>query len=521
MFDIIIKNGTVIDGTGRERFRADIGIKDDAIYEIGDLSADEGKTVIDAEGKFVTPGFIDVGSHSDTYWTLFSDPSQESLTRQGITTIIGGNCGSSLAPLLNQESIRSIQKWSDVGLANIDWRTMGEFLDRMSIRKIGVNFATLIGHSTLRRSFAHDEARALGEGEQKSITDAIRQSMQEGAFGFSSGLAFTHGRPGSVEELQSYAKIVGEFSGVYTTHLRSEMGVFHDAVREALAVASKTGVQTHISHLKVLGRFHWGMFPEALEEIDEEVRIGSDVTFDVFPYTATGSVLYTLLPEWASRGGKTMMLGRLRDASSRMEIIEDLRRKQLDYSKISISLARSGSNDTLEEMAEREGIDPEEVILNLLLANEGRVIVFMDLLSEENVRLALKSKHSLIASDGVGYSLAHKETGDRIHPRSFGAFPRVLGKYVREEALLTWEEAIFKMTGKSARKFNIEKRGELRIGYFADVVVLDPETVCDTATFEKPYQYAKGIEHVVVNGQVAISADNHEAGLFGKVLKRR
>lgn len=521
MFDIVIKNGTVLDGTGKERFRADIGIKDDVIYEIGDLSEDSGKVVIEAAGKFIAPGFIDVGSHSDTYWTLLSDPSQASLVHQGITTIIGGNCGSSLAPLLNKDAIHSIQKWARIERVNIDWRSMGEFLDWVGTRKIGVNFGTLVGHSTLRRAFAHDEARALQDEEQKALLEEFGTAMKEGAFGLSSGLVYTHGRPGGKEEIHAFAEVVESFSGVYTTHLRNEMGLFRDAVREALEVASATHAKVHISHLKILGRYYWSRFPEILEEIDEEVRVGSDVTFDICPYTATGSVLYTLLPDWASRGGKSMMLARLRDSNSRREIMEDLRRKQLDYSKIRISLAKSGSKDTLEEMAMRQGIDAEEVILNLLQANEGRVIAFMDLVSEDNLRKALQSKHSLVATDGVGYSLEHKETGDRIHPRSFGAFPRVLGKYVREEGILTWEEAIFKMTGQPARKFDISKRGELREGYFADMVVFDPEKISDTATFDHPYQYAVGVEQVLINGQLALNKGVFSEGVFGEVLKRK
>ncbi len=520
MFDVVIKNGTVIDGTGKKRFQADIGVKDEVVYEIGNLSDAPTKVVIDAMGKFVVPGFVDSGNHSDTHWTLFTDPSQESLIRQGVTTIIGGNCGSSLAPLINKESIRSIQKWVSMDRVNIDWRTMGEFLAWMEKRTIGVNFATLVGHATLRRSFAHDESRSLTKEERESIEKAIEGSMQEGALGLSSGLAYTHGRAGDEEEIYALARRVQSFSGIYTTHLRNEMSLFRDAVRETLEIAEKTNVKTHISHLKVLGRFFWSAFDEALEDIELGAQIGSDVTFGVFPYTATGSVLYTLLPEWASRGGKGLMLARLRDPNTRRDIIEDLRRKQLNYSKISVSLTKSGVYDTLEGMAERQGVDPEEVILNLLLANDGRVIVFMDLISEENIRSALRSPYSLIATDGAGYSLKHKSTGEKVHPRSFGAFPRVLGKYVREEGLLTWEDAIFKMTELPARTFGLRERGALREGYFADVVVFDPESICDKATFKDPYQYATGIESVLINGQLVLNNGTFLEGRFGRILKR-
>lgn len=520
MFDIIIKNGTVIDGTGRKQFSADVGIKDDTIYEIGNLSDTDAKIVIDAVGKFVVPGFIDSGNHSDTHWTLFTDPTQESLVRQGITTIIGGNCGSSLAPLINKDAIYSIQKWARIEKININWHSLGEFFDQMEKRSIGVNFATLIGHGTLRRSYTHDESRSLTKEERDQMVSLVEQSMQEGAIGLSSGLVYAHARSGNQEEMNELVRMVNSFSGVYATHLRNEMGLFRDAVQEALDVAIKTNVKTHISHLKVLGKFYWSGFDKVLEEIKESVRVGSEVTFGVFPYTATGSVLYTLLPEWASRGGKKMMLARLRDPNLRRDIIEDVRRKQLDYSKISIALSISHTHDTLEAMADRQGIDPEEIILNLLLANEGRVIAFMDLLSEENIRHALVSPYSLIATDGVGYSLEHRKEGEKIHPRSFGAFPRVLKKYVREEGLLTWEKAIFKMTEFPARIFGLQKRGSLREGYFADVVIFDPESISDKATFQNPYQFAEGIEHILINGKLVVDGGLPTGGLFGKVLRR-
>lgn len=521
MFDILIKGGTVIDGTGRKRFSADVGIKDGAIHEIGDLGEEEAKKTIDAVGKMVVPGFIDVCNHSDTYWTLFSNPMQESLIRQGITTIIGGNCGSSLAPLLSEDAILSIRKWSAADHFNVDWRTVEEFLKVLSQKGLGVNFGTLVGHATLRRAIMGDASRHVNEEEEKILQKSLEGALREGAFGLSSGLVYTHASGADRREMKILAKVVSSFPGVYTTHIRNETSMFREAAREALRLAAEAGVRTHISHLKVLGNFHWSAFEEVLEEIAEEARIGTEVTFDIFPYTATGSVLYTLLPEWASQGGKHMMLARIREKSSRRDIVEDLRRKQLDYSKIRVSLAKSGSRKTIEEMAEGQGIDPEEVILDLLLANEGRVIVFLDLISEENMRSGLRSKYSMVASDGVGYDMVHKKTGERIHPRSFGAFPRVLGKYVREEKVLTWEEGIYKMSGFPARVFSLAGRGEVRTGYAADIVVFDPETVCDKATFDDPYQYPVGIEHVLVNGKCAFSKGTLSSEGFGEVLRKR
>lgn len=520
MFDVLIRGGMIIDGTGRSRFGADIGIKDGVISEIGTLHGERAKETIDASGKIVAPGFIDACNHSDAYWTLFTDPLQESLVRQGITTIMGGNCGSSLAPLLSDDAILSIQKWASPHRLNTDWHTLEEFLATLSRKKLGVNFGTLIGHGTLRRALVHDESRVLQPEEERIMESAIRDAMEQGAFGLSTGLAFAHASTAQREEVYMMAKIVSKFSGVYTTHIRNEMGMFRDAVREAIQVASETGVRTHISHLKVLGNIYWEMFEEVLQEMQESSRVGYEVTFDLFPYTATGSVLYTLLPEWAFRGGKKMMLSRIRDKNTRRDIVQDVRRKQLNYSKIRVSLANSGSHRTLEEMSEKQGVDPEEVILNLLVANDGRVIVFLDLISEENICKGLRSQFSIISSDGVGYDGAHKESGERIHPRSFGAFPRVLGHYVREKNVLTWEECVYKMTGFPARIFGIRSRGELRVGYAADVVLFDPDTVSDEATFDDPYRYPKGIECVIINGNRALLNGSGTCEGFGKVLRR-
>lgn len=520
MFDILVKNGTVIDGTGRKKFRADVGIKDESIVEVGDLTGSEAKKEIDAGEQFVVPGFIDPCNHSDTYWTLFTSPSQESLIRQGITTIIGGNCGSSLAPLLSKSAIYGIQKWAKIDQVNVDWHTTQEFLDRLETTSLGVNFATLAGHGTIRRSFVENQDRELFEEEQKSFLSVLEQSLREGAFGLSSGLLYTHGKPGGQKEMCNFARKVLDFSGVYATHIRNEMGLFHDAVREAILVARETGVKTHISHLKVLGQFYWNIFRVVLEEISREAESGHDITFDIFPYTASGSVLYTILPDWVSQGGRVMMLGRLRDDRLRREIIEDLRRRQIDFSKIRVSLAKSGSRKTIEEMAENRSIDPEEAVLDLLLANEGNVIVFMDLISEENIREGLRSPYAFVSSDGVGYTKEQRKKESNIHPRCFGAFPRVLRRYVREEKVLTWEEAIGKMTGSVAVKFDIVNRGRIREGYFADLVIFHPSTIKDEATFDNPYQYPSGIESVIINGKIAFESGSELQGCFGRVLRK-
>lgn len=523
MYDILIKNGTIIDGTGRKRFKADAAVKNGLIYEIGDLKGETARSIVDATGKYVTPGFVDVDNHSDTYCTLLQYPKAESLVYQGITTIIGGGCGSSLAPLVGEETIRSIQKWANIDRVNINWDSMAEYLEYMGSLSLGINYATLVGHSTLRRAFVGDEARALTAEEQKSFIQLLENSLKEGAAGMSTGLMYAHGRPASKEELVDLARMVHAFDGVYTTHIRNEMDTFVSAVQEALDVMATTNVKMHISHLKVVGERYWSLFDEALNRIDEEGRIGSEVSFSIFPYTVSGSVLYTLLPNWLTNEGKITMLKRLEDWQARREAIEDIRRKQLDYTKIHISIAgheATFSGDSIADISQHQRLSPEDVILNLIISNKARVIVFMDLLYEENIRKALTTPYSIITTDGAGYSVEHKYKAQRIHPRSFGAFPRVLAQYVREQKVLTWEKAIYKMTGFPARKFGLKKRGILHEDTLADILVLDPKRVQDNATFENPYRYASGVECVIMNGKVVLEGGKHTGVMAGKVLRR-
>lgn len=524
MYDILIKNGTIIDGSGRPMYRADVAIREDRIVALGDFSHARAEREIDATGKYVTPGFVDVNNHSDTYWQLLADPHLESMLRQGVTTVIGGNSGSSLAPLADPSVIRSIQKWTDIERINFNWLSMEEFLREVERRQPGVNFATLVGHGTLRRGAMKDETRTITPDEIAIMQRYLKIALKEGAIGLSTGLKYTHARGTGVRELITLTKTVLDQGGIYTTYVRDEEENLVKAVEEALMVAKEARAPIHISHLKAVGEKNWHLMDEVFNLIETAALNDISVTFDVYPYTSTGSVLYTLLPEWVTQNGRRMMIEQLKDRQTYLSVLRDMHQDEIDYSQVLISastVSKMLTRRRISEIAELQGKSPQEVVLDLLLASDGRAIVSMEVLSEKNVRKAIQHPFSIISSNGVGYDLAHKETGDLVHPRNFGTFPKVFAQYVREEKSLSWEEAVHKMTGKPAMKFKIEKRGLIGEGYYADLVVFDPRTIADKSTMEEPYQYPVGISAVILNGRIALEEGVMTTARLGVVLRQK
>lgn len=524
MYDTVIKNGTVIDGTGAPMVRADVAIKEGMIVGIGEFSKEEAEQVIEAEGCYVTPGFIDVNNHSDTYWELLSQPNLAGMLCQGVTTIIGGNSGSSLAPLTNPSVIRSIQKWTDVGKVNFNWLSMKDFLMEIERRRPGVNFGTLVGHGTLRRGAMRDETRPIAPDEIDLMAKLLHTALREGALGFSTGLVYTHARGAGARELSQLISVAKAEKGVYATYVRDEEAGLVKAVEEAIGMAREAGLPLHISHLKAVGEKHWPLMDEALHLIETASMNGMDISFDVYPYITTGSVMYTLLPTWITEGGRKMMMYRLRDSQVRQAVIRDMKKEGRDYSRVLISVSqinRMLTKRRISEIAIAQGKQPEEVVIDVLLASDGRAIVSLEVLSEKNVDKAVTHPFSVISSNGVGYPIGHKTTGDLVHPRNFGTFPKVFAEYVRRKKLLSWEEAVYKMTGKPAAQFLLTGRGVLRKGNYADVVVFRPEVIAPRATMEDPYQYPVGIDWVLVNGLPAIERGNMTEKRSGSIIRHR
>lgn len=380
--------------------------------------------------KSSVPGFVDVHNHSDAYWQLFLEPTLPSLVHQGITTIIGGNCGTSIAPLAEGRVIESIQKWTDLKEVNVDWLSIEEFSEKLRARKMGLNFGTLVGHGTLRRGILRDEMRRLDRNELDEIERILEIALSEGALGFSTGLAYSHEKCATWDELVELAEIAKSQDRIYSTHLRDEAGEAVSALQEAIDLSKQTGVSLQVSHLKVMGEKNWHLMDALLSEIEKAHKAGVDINFDVYPYTQTGSVLYVYLPAWAAEGGKRMLVKRLKEKHLRKKIIEEMRDKAGYHYENAIiavcSFSKSLSNRKISEIASERGVLAEEVIMDLLLASEGRVITIMECLDEENVKKAIKHPLSIIATDGAGYNVPERKrrTGPskmlRIVSKGFG-----------------------------------------------------------------------------------------------------
>jgi len=525
MFDILVKNATIIDGNKNRKYRADLAITKGKIKKIGKIRNARAQKIIPADDLYLTPGFIDLNNHSDTYLTLFSVPGLESLLYQGITTILGGTCGSSLAPLVSAETLKSIQKWADIREINLNWLTFKEFLNELEKKKIGVNFASLVGHSTLRRGLLKDEFRGLKPKELKIIKGLLEKALKQGAFGLSTGLAYSHAKIASTKEIIDLAKVVEKEGGIYATHIRGEAEELLPAVEETIEIGKKSGVSIEISHLKAMGKKFWPNMKKAIELIEQAKQKKIDINFDVYPYTITGSVLYILLPDWVAEGGKTRLLKRLKDPAIKARVIKEMQeKKHYEYDKITIAISpidKAFIGRKITEIAQAQEVSVEEAIINMLVASEGKVISFLDTLSKENVEMGIDHPLSFIASDGAGYNLQYyARKKELVHPRCFGAFPRLLGRYVREKNILSWEQAIYKITGGPAKKLGLEKRGLIKKGYWADLVLFNPKKIIDKADFDNPYQYSEGIEYVLVNGQIAIEKGMYTGLKSGKVLRK-
>ena len=520
---MLIKNGTIIDGTKRKRYKGDIRVEGDKIKEIGKLKVQKSERVINATGRFVVPGFIDILNRSDIHFSIFTHPDLRSLLMQGITTIVGGNCGASLAPFAGTEAIYAIQKWHDVAGTNINWSTMAEFLTEVERHNLSLNFATVTGHATLRRGVVGDNFKELTGEEIKKIEYLLEQSLEEGSFGFSTGLAYSHEKVASAGEIARLAKVLKRKGGIYTTHLRQERAEITVSVNELITLARAQGIPAHIVHFKAHGKEAWGEFPKALDMVQSAKASGVQISFDIYPYIQTATVLYLLLPDWASLGGRTDVLKRLRDKNMRKKIRTELQDREEEIGSVTVahgSLPQTFTGKSLGEIARNQETSPIDALFDIILASDDKVIGFIPALDEENVKIGMQSQECIIASDGAGYGIRARNQGILVHPRSFGTFPRFFGKYIRDLKLMDWETAIYKATSLPAETLGLKKRGSLKKGYFADIVVLDPKLIRDKATFKDPFQYSVGVRHVLVNGGIALRRGKFQKKRWGRVLRK-
>lgn len=529
MLDLKIEGGTVVDGTGTAGGRTDVGIRDETIVALGDLNRESAGRTLTVSGKVVTPGFIDMHSHSD--WSLWANRRAESKIRQGVTTEVVGNCGFSPAPASDAhlDALRGFALALPRGL-DFRWRSIEEYLDRFDAQGTALNVMQLIGHGALRIAAMGFARREPTAEEQREMQRLLGQGMEAGAWGLSTGLIYAPGSYATTEEIIALARVAARHRGFYASHIRGEAATLLDAVAEAIAIGRGADLKVQISHVKAAGRPNWGNVPKALALIDAAVADGVDVAADVYPYTASSTLLRTILPAWALEGGVEAMKGRLADGRTRALIREEVAGSgtgqslvdRVGWENVMISSAphrRAAEGRRLSELADADGIDPFDVAAELLAADDGQAHVVMFQLHEGDLRHALSHARVMIGSDGSSLAPYGELGAGRHHPRSYGTFPRVLGHYVRDERLLSLPQAVHKMTGLPARRLGLTDRGVLRVGAKADLVVLDPRQVGDVATFEDPHRYPRGIEHVLVNGRFVIRGGEHTGSLPGKLLR--
>jgi len=526
-YDLIIKNGLIYDGRGGSPFRADIAISGDTVIAMGKIKSSRGMAVVSAENLAVAPGFIDVHDHSDL--SLIVNPRAESVIHQGITTLVSGNCGSSPFPIaaeIFEETKASARKVYDLDLT---WRDMAGFFSRLEEKGIALNFATLVGHGDVRGAAMGFNDRKPSPAELERMRNLVEEHIRGGAFGLSSGLEYTPGSFAQPEEISELCKVVARNDGVYTTHMRNEGDFLLESLNESIGAAQASGVRLQISHFKVAYPRNWPKADAALARLEQARADGVDIFCDRYPYIAGSTGLDFFFPLWARQGTTEEFLNRLKDPSLEDKLrsfLAEQERKLGSWDKVVISSVVSEKNRNLQgksvlEAARESGKEPYEFIRDILIEEADLVDMILFNMSEDNLKKILAHPLVGIGCDGSAVAPYGILGRDKPHPRNYGTFPRVLGKYVRDEKILPLEEMIKKITLIPAGRFGFEKRGRLQPGYFADIVIFDPDKIEDKATWANPHQYPAGIEYVIVNGQVAVKHGEHTGRLAGRILKKR
>ena len=534
IFDLAILGGTVIDGTGRPGRPADLALQGGRIVQVGQVGKGEALREISADGAVVVPGFIDTHSHSDLM--VLAEPALLPKLMQGITTELLGQDGIGAAPMHPQHAVQWRQYMA--GLSgdppiSWDWESLGQYAERLAAVPTGPNLALLVPQGNVRMVVMGLENVFADANQIKAMEDHVRQAMEEGALGISLGMIYLPCIFSRRDELVSLFRTCGRMGGFGVVHIRSGGDRLLESIQEVISMAKEAEIPLHISHFKAAGKRNWPKMELALEAVDKAYQEGLDITFDIYPYTAGSTMFLAILPPWALAGGTQKTIQRLRDPSLRAQICEQFINppppepegpswenyvNYAGWENIIISSGESQKNQSwvgksVAAIASREGKDPAETALDILLEEEGRVGMILFSMDEEKMVLGLRHPLGMICTDGL--------LGGKPHPRVYGAFPRVLGRYVRERKDMSLEEAVRKMTSLPARRLGLEDRGVLAAGKAADLVVFDPEIVLDQATYENPWQYPTGIRHVIVNGVHSVENGRFTGQRGGRVLSRR
>jgi N-acyl-D-amino-acid deacylase len=497
-YDVLIRNGKIMDGTGNSWYYGDVAVKDGKIVSIGKLTHATALKTIDATGLMVAPGFIDVHGHLEG--SVFRNPSAENLLYDGVTTMITGNCGGSAEDI-------------------------GRFLWRIDSIKTGINIGTLIGHNTVRNAIMGRSNRPPTAEEQQRMEAMVEQAMKDGAVGFSTGLIYIPGTYATTEEIVNLAKAANRYNGVYASHIRDEGLKVFEAIEEAIHIGRQAGMPVQISHFKISNKTNWGRASETLALIEKARQEGYDVNIDQYVYTASSTNLHTRLPSWVMSGGQDSVVWRIKNTDTRKQILDEMmdalkkgKNKNYSYAVVaSYSKDSTLNGKSISEINKLKGRKAKarqeaETILEMI-ENGGAQMVFHSM-NENDLRYFLRYPHNMFARD------AGIATQSGVpHPRTYGNSARVLGKYVREEKIISLEEAIRRMTSLPAQKFQLKDRGLLREGMAADLVLFDLNEVADKATFDNPHQYSAGFKYVLVNGRLAIENGKYTGERNGVALK--
>ncbi len=528
-FDVIIRGGNVYDGLGNDPVVADIGITGDQIARIGDLAALTAGTEIDATGLAVAPGFLNMLSWATE--TLIEDGRAMSDIMQGVTLEIMGE-GESMGPLSAAMKAEAKVRQGDIQY-DIEWTTLGEYLEYLEARGVSPNVASYIGAETLRiHEVGYDDRAATAE-ELGRMQELVRQAMREGALGVGSSLIYAPGNFASTEELIALVSAAAEYGGAYISHLRSEGSRLEEGVQELIKIASLTGAPAEIYHLKASGQENWHKLSSVFDMIESARAAGLAVTADIYNYTAGSTGLNATMPLWVQAGGHAKWVERLQDPEIRARVALEMKQPTSEWENFYVAAGpenilligfrnealRPLIGKTLQEVADERGTDPAITAMDLVVEDDSRVDAVYFLMSENNVRRKLAKPWISFGSDAGAPAAEGIFLQSSRHPRTYGNFARLLGKYVREEKIITLQEAIRRMTSLPAANTAIRKRGELREGFFADIVVFDPLLVGDRATFEDSHQYATGMVHVFVNGEQVLNEGRHTGAKPGRVVR--
>lgn len=529
-FETLLTGGTIYDGSGETPYVADVGIRADTIAAIGDLSEFSAAQVKDVSGLAVSPGFINMLSWATT--SLIEDGRSMSDILQGVTLEIFGE-GWSLGPQNDAMKEESINAQSDIKY-DIDWTTLGEYLSSLERRGISPNVASFIGATTVRIHELQEEDRPPTADELERMKQLVREAMEEGALGLGSSLIYTPAFYADTEELIELARVAAEYGGMYISHIRSEGNRLLEAVDELIEIAREANIRAEIYHLKVAGQQNWDKLEDVIRRVETARAEGLAITADMYTYTAGSTGLDAAMPPWVQEGGYGAWRSRLQDPSIRSRLIEEMSTPTDEWENLYLAAGAEGMllagfrqdslryliGKTLSEAARLRGASPEETAIDLVVADSSRVDVVYFLMSEENVRRQIRIPWISFGSDAGSLNPEGVFLNSQPHPRAYGNFARLLGKYSRDEGLIPLEEAIRRLTSQPAENLRLDRRGRLAEGYFADIAIFDPDTIIDHATFDDPHQLATGMIHVWVNGQIVLENGVHTGATPGRFVKR-